>query len=176
MHLPQHKLDHTNGRNWQLKRSDVSIVRMVHALASETSPAHHLPLAKRSPAPSSLLRLSINIDVATTTTTLPLPPSPQSIRRPPLSPLKSPSHPIRSLKTKQSLKTLVGRRHKHSPLSTTIKFAFHISTSRRTRRLLDRVASSIGGDECYFGVLFARFRTFPCLTSVLDLFFLFLLP
>ena len=69
MHLPQHKLDHTNGRNWQLKRSDVSIVRMVHALASETSPAHHLPLAKRSPAPSSLLRLSININVATTTTT-----------------------------------------------------------------------------------------------------------
>ena len=161
---------------WQLKRPDVSIVRMVHALASETSPAHHLPLAKWSPAPSSLLRLSINIDVATTTTTtLPLPPSPQSIRRPPLFPLKSPSHPIRSLKTKQSLKTLVGRCHKHSPLSTTIKFAFHISTPCRTKRLLDRVASSIGGDECYFGVLFALFRTFPCLTSVLDLFFLFLL-
>ena len=42
-------------------------------------------------------------------------------------PLKSPSsHPISSLTTKQSLKTLADRSSKRSPPSTTVKIAFHL--------------------------------------------------
>ena len=44
-----------------------------------------------------------------------------------------------------------------------------------TRHLAARGASgsiSVGGDEFYLGVKLTRFRTFPCLTLVLDLFLL----
>ena len=138
-----------------------------------------LPLAKRSPAPSWAIQLCLA--PPSTSTSPPRCISShhlQSIRRLPLFPLH---FPLKVRRRTSSYPSKPSGRSRPSPADApNARRPRQLSSSRFTYR--HRAGwgasglSSVGGDEFCLGVLFTRFRTFPCLTLVLDFLFLFLLP
>ena len=131
---------------------------MVHALASETSPAHHLPLAKRSPAPSNSAPLHQHQPRyrAASPPTI----SNRSIVSPGfpcISPQVPSSHPIISIKTKRPLKAIVGRCFKRlAALDNRQVRVSHIDTSPdeapRDRVALEGTSSASG----FYSLAFVR--------------------